>query len=300
MIAVTILGSNSAIPTQLRNPTAQLLQWQDESYLIDCGEGTQKQMLLYKIRHSKITRIFISHLHGDHYFGLIGLVTSMGLQGRTLPLYVYAPAALQTIIELQLQVADVILPYPLHFCPLQEEGVIVDENKMTVTAFKVQHRIECWGFLFKQKKHPRKLLPEAARAHEIPATFYERLQKGEDYTQKDGTVVPNASVTTAAAPAKSYAYCADTIFDESLIEKVKGVTLLYHETTYLHELADRAAARYHSTTIQAATIASKAHAKRLLIGHFSAKYDTLESFLEEATSVFLPTELALEGVCYKI
>jgi ribonuclease Z len=300
MIAVTILGNNSATPTHLRNPTAQLLQWQDECYLIDCGEGTQKQMMQYKVKRSKISRVFISHLHGDHYFGLIGLITTMGLQGRTQPLYIHAPAELEPIIALQLQVADVQLPYPLHFCLLEQEGVIVDEGKICVTAFKVKHRIACWGFLFKQKKHPRKILPEATRAHHIPASFYERLQQGESYTSKDGITVPNELVTTAAAPAKSYAYCADTIFDESLADKVKGVSLLYHETTYLHELAERAAARYHSTTVQAATIAQLAGASRLLIGHFSSKYDDLDAFLEEAKAVFAHTELALEGLCYLV
>lgn len=300
MIALTILGNNSATPTQLRNPTAQVLQWQEESYLIDCGEGTQKQMMLHKIKRSRISRVFISHLHGDHYFGLIGLITSLGLQGRIQPLYIHAPAELESIINLQLQVASVHLPYALHFCALQQEGLIVDDNKMSVTAFAVQHRIPCWGFLFKQKKHPRKLLPEAARAHQIPASFYERLQQGEDYTTKEGKQIANDLVTTAAAPAKSYAYCADTIFDESLAEKVKGVSLLYHETTYLHDLAERAAARFHSTTVQAATIAQMAGAHRLLIGHFSSKYDTLDAFLEEATAVFPQTELALEGACYLV
>jgi ribonuclease Z len=300
MIAVTILGNNSATPTHLRNPTAQLLQWQDESYLIDCGEGTQKQMMLYKIKRSKISRVFISHLHGDHYFGLIGLITTMSLQGRTQPLYIHAPAELEPIISMQLQVADVQLSYALHFCALQQEGLIVDEGKMSVTAFKVQHRIACWGFLFKQKKHPRKIVPEATRAHDIPASFYERLQQGDNYISKEGVTVPNELVTAAAAPAKSYAYCADTIFDASLADKVRGATLLYHEATYLHDLAERAAARYHSTTVQAATIAQLAGAHRLLIGHFSSKYDTLDAFLEEATAVFAHTELALEGVCYPV
>jgi ribonuclease Z len=298
MFAITILGNNSATPTELRNPTAQVLQWQDESYLIDCGEGTQKQMVLYKIKRSKISRVFISHLHGDHYFGLIGLITSLGLQGRIQPLYIHAPAALEAIIQLQLEVANVQLPYPLHFCPLQHEGPIVEDNKIMVSAFKVRHRIECWGFLFRQKKHPRKILPEAARLHHIPAAFYEKLQQGLDYTAKDGVVVANAAVTTEAPVAKSYAYCADTIFDESLAQKVKGVSLLYHEATYLHDLADKAASRYHSTTVQAATIARLAGVDRLIIGHFSAKYDELDAFLEEAMAVFKPTELALEGVCY--
>jgi ribonuclease Z len=300
MIAVVILGNNSAIPAHGRNPTAQVLLTQEENYLIDCGEGTQMQFSRYNIKRSKINHIFISHLHGDHYFGLIGLLTSMGLLGRTLPLYLYAPAALEAIISLQLKVADTVLPYPLHFCPLASEGIILDDKKITVSCFAVQHRIECWGFLFKEKKNPRKVLGDEARRHEIPASFYSQLQKGSDYTTKEGTIIPNEAVTIATPAPKLYAYCADTIYDENLIDKVKGASLLYHETTYLKDQAERAAARYHSTTEQAATIAHKAGVKKLLIGHFSSKYEVLDDFLTEATAVFENTELALEGACYKI
>ena len=300
MLALTILGNNSAIPAFDRNPTAQILQTLEESYLIDCGEGTQMQMMRYKIRRSKISHIFISHLHGDHYFGLIGLLTSMSLLGRTQDIYLHAPAALEEIINLQLKVSDTHLSYPLHFRELKTEGIIVDDKKLTVECFKTQHRIECWGFLFRQKKNPRKLDAARAKTYEIPAAFYEKLQRGEDYVNKKGTIIPNEEVTTAAPNAKAYAYCADTIYDESLIEKIKGVDLLYHEATYLKDLAERAAARFHSTTVQAAAIAQKAGVKKLLIGHFSSKYETLDEFLTEAVEVFECTELALEGVCYKI
>jgi ribonuclease Z len=300
MIAVTILGNNSAIPAYNRNPTAQVLQLQEESYLIDCGEGTQMQMTRYNIRRSKINRIFISHLHGDHYFGLIGLLTSMGLLGRTQPLYLHAPVALEDIINLQLKVADTTLPYLLHFCPLPADGIIVDDTKTIVTCFPVQHRIKCWGFLFREKKNPRKVIGEQAIAHEIPASFYGRLQKGENYVTKLGVTIPNEAVTIAAPAAKSYAYCADTIYDEALVNIIREVDVLYHETTYLQDLAERAAARFHSTTIQAAAIAQKANVKKLLIGHFSSKYESLDAFLTEATAVFENTELALEGACYKI
>ena len=300
MLALTILGNNSAIPAFDRNPTAQILQTLEESYLIDCGEGTQMQMSKYKIRRSKINRIFISHLHGDHYFGLMGLLTSMGLLGRLNDLHLYAPAPLKEIIDLQLKVADTRLPYTIHFHPLQDDGLISEDNKMTVHCFKTQHRIDCWGFLFREKKNPRKLDAERAKIYEIPASFYEKLQQGQDYITKKGTIVPNDEVTIAAPKAKSYAYCADTIYDESLVEKVKEVDLLYHETTYLKDLHERAAARFHSTTEQAANIAKKAQVQKLLIGHFSSKYETLDEFLKEAVEVFENTELALEGMCYKI
>jgi len=300
LFALTILGNNSAIPAFGRNPTAQILQMIDESFLIDCGEGTQLQLSKYKIKRSKLNRIFISHLHGDHYFGLIGLVTSLGLLGRTHDLHIYAPAPLQDIINMQLKVADTSLPYQLVFHALKEEGLIVDDKKITVECFKTQHRIECWGFLFRQKKNPRKINADKVKAYEIPAAYYEKLQQGFDYTTKNGTVITNETVTIAAARPKSYAFSADTIYDESLVEKVKDVDLLYHETTYLKDLHERAAARYHSTTYQAATIAKKAGVKKLLIGHFSSKYEVLDDFLTEASEVFPDTELALEGICYKI
>jgi ribonuclease Z len=300
LLAITILGNNSAIPAFDRNPTAQVLQTMEESFLIDCGEGTQMQFSKYKIKRSKINHIFISHLHGDHYFGLIGLLTSMSLLNRTQDLHLHAPAPLEQLIKLQLDFAATSLCYTLHFHALQQEGMIVDCNKMTVECFKVKHRIDCWGFLFRQKKNPRKLDAARAKIYEIPAAFYENLQRGEDYVTKKGTIVPNVEVTTAAPKGKSYAYCADTIFDETLVEKVKDVDMLYHETTYLKDLHERAAARFHSTTVQAGTIAKKANVKKLLIGHFSSKYENLDEFLNETVEVFQNTELAIQGCCYTI
>lgn len=300
MLALTILGNNSAIPAFDRNPTAQILQTQEESYLIDCGEGTQMQMAKYKIKRSRISRIFISHLHGDHYYGLIGLLTSMGLLGRTQELHLHAPEPLGEILNLQLNVADTHLPYKLHFHPLKAEGIIVADKKLMVECFKVKHRIECWGFLFREKKNPRRVNAERAAIYEIPAAFYDKLQQGYDYVTKKGDIVPNGEVTTAASKARSYAFCADTIYDESLAEKIKEVDLLYHEATYLKDLADRAAARFHSTTHQAATIAKLGNVKKLLLGHFSSKYESLDAFLPEACEIFENTELALEGACYKI
>jgi ribonuclease Z len=300
LLALTILGNNSAIPAFGRNPTAQVLQTNDTAYLIDCGEGTQQQMALYKIKRSKINHIFISHLHGDHYFGLPGLLTSMGLMGRTADLHLFAPPPLEKIIQLQLDAADTILPYKLYFHPLTQEGPIANDKRIWVECFKVQHRIECWGFLFREKKNLRKIDAEKVKAFEIPAAYYTELQKGKDYVTKKGDVIANESVTVAAAPAKSYAFCADTIYDETIAEKVKAVNLLYHEATYLKDLHERAAARYHSTTIQAADIAKKAGAKKLLIGHFSSKYEVLDEFIIEAKEVFENTELALQGSCFII
>ena len=300
MLALTILGNNSAIPAFGRNPTAQILQTQEDFFLIDCGEGTQLQMSKYKIRRSRISHIFISHMHGDHYFGLIGLLTSMSLLSRTQDLHLHAPPLLKEIIDLQLQAANTTLNYKVHFHPLNEEGVIVNTNKISVECFKVKHRIDCWGFLFREIKKPRSVDAAKVRSYEIPASFYEQLQKGEDYKTKKGTIIPNEELTIAAAKARSYAYCADCIYDESLAAKINGVDLLYHEATYLKDQHVRAAERFHSTTAQAAAIAKTAGVKKLLIGHFSSKYETLDEFLTEAVEVFECTELALEGVCYKI
>jgi ribonuclease Z len=300
LLSLTILGNNSAIPAFGRNPTSQVLQNLDECFLIDCGEGTQLQLTRYKIRRSKINHIFISHLHGDHYFGLIGLISSMGLQGRTAALYIYAPALLENILLLQLEAAKTTLPFPLHFKALEGEGSIYVGQKITVEIFKVSHRIDCWGFLFRERKNPRSLDPERVKSYEIPASFYDALQKGSDYTTKKGTIIPNEEVTIPNTAGRSYAYCADTIYDERIAEKVKQVNVLYHEATYLKDLEERAAARFHSTTTQAASIALKAGVDRLLIGHFSSKYELLDEFLSEASEVFPQTELALEGLCFKI
>ncbi len=273
---------------------------EDQIFLVDCGEGTQMQMAKYKIRRSKINYIFISHLHGDHYFGLIGLLTSMGLLGRTNEMHIFAPAALQDIIGLQLKVADIQLPYPLHFHPLDTEGPILKEAKFEVSCFPVYHRIECWGFRFREVRPLRRINPEKARQQDVPSSFFDRLKWGESYLRKDGVLVENQAVTEPAAKARSYAYAADTLFDPRIAECVRGVDLLYHETTYLKDLGEQAGKRYHSTTIQAATIALEAGVGRLLIGHFSSKYEKLQAFEQEAREIFPNTDLALEGVTYRI
>jgi ribonuclease Z len=300
MLAVTILGNNSAVPAFDRHPTSQVVTTDGTSFLVDCGEGTQIQMIRYKIRRSKISHIFISHLHGDHYFGLVGLINSFGLLNRQQDLHIFAPSPLQQLIELQLKVADTILPYNLYFHTIRNEGVLLDEEKFSVKCFRTNHRIECYGFVFAEKKRPRRLLPEKTREFEIPAYFYDRLTDGEDYIKKDGTVIKNEWVTEEGAKEKMYAFCADTKYDESIIPHFAGADLIYHETTYLDNLVERATARFHSTSKQAALIAQKAHVKKLLIGHFSSKYDTLEEFEAEARTVFENTELAIEGVSYQV
>lgn len=300
MFAVTILGNNSALPMHDRHPTCQVINLQDQLFLVDCGEGAQIQMNRYKIRRSRIRHIFISHLHGDHYFGLPGLLNSYGLNGRTEDLWLYAPEPLWQILDLQFRAAEVILPYNLHFIPLKAEGILLDDKKITVSCFAVNHRIPCWGFLFKEKQKPLKLDGQKLQEYGIPSSFYQRLKAGEEYTAKDGSTIKNEWVTHPSDPPLSYAYCADTAYNEALAEKINGVDLVYHEATYLADHEEKALSRAHSTTRQAATIALKANAKRLLIGHFSSKYDVLDDFLTEVKQVFENTDLALEGVTYLV
>jgi len=300
MFAVTILGNNSAVPAFDRHPTSQVVTYDGNNYLVDCGEGTQIQMINYRIRRSKISHIFISHLHGDHYFGLVGLLTSFSLLGHQQELHVFAPAPLKDIIELQLKVAATELCYPLHIHHISGEATLVDNDKISVKCFRTNHRIECYGFVFSEKPKPRKLNIEKAREYRIPVAFYDHLKKGEDYKRTDGVVIKNAVLTEDPEGPRSYAYCADTKYDESLIPHIKEVDLCYHETTYLDNLRERADSRFHSTSKQAAEMASKAGVKKLLIGHFSSKYDKLDEFETEAREIFPNTEIAHEGVVYYV
>jgi ribonuclease Z len=298
VIAVTILGNNSAVPSHNRHPSAQVLQTAEHLVLIDCGEGTQMQMNLYKIKKNRINHIFISHLHGDHYFGLIGLLNSLALNNRLNDLHIYAPEKLKSIIAIQMDVAGSGLPFQLHFHPLEKEEILFEDKKFSVECFKVNHRIECWGFIFREKKNLRKINLEQVKKYKVSKSFYENLHRGEDYVNEKNELIKNEVLTNAVEPPKSYAYCADTAFYEPIAAKIKCVDLVYHESTYLSDLEKKAADRFHSTSKQAATIAKKAGVKKLLLGHFSSMYDTLEKFKEEACEIFENTEIAEEGTCY--
>jgi ribonuclease Z len=300
MLSVTILGNNSAVPAFDRHPTSQVVTLDGNNYLVDCGEGTQIQMIKYKIRRGKISHIFISHLHGDHYFGLVGLITSFGLLSHQQDLHVFGPSPLQEIIELQLKVAKTVLPFNLFFHTINREGLLVEDSKIEVSCFKTNHRIECYGFAFREKRKPRKIDVEKVKAAGIPASFYKKLEEGIDYTTKEDVLIKNADVTIEAPKGKSYVFCADTKYDESLLPHIHEADMIYHETTYLDNLMDRAIERFHSTSSQAATMAKKGKVKKLLIGHFSSKYHELTEFETEARSVFENTEIALEGVTYQV
>jgi ribonuclease Z len=298
---VTILGNNSALPAYGRHPTAQAVSVYGEVILLDCGEGTQIQMQRFGLRWRHMHHIYISHLHGDHYFGLPGLINSMSLLGRTAPLHLYAPAPLESIMNDILNVADTKLSYPFEFHPLPEGVEVLTDNELfSVTCFPVSHRIECHGFLIERKTKGRKLLPEKCQEYGIPAAYYDKLKKGADYERKDGEIIKNEWVTTDGPSAKRYAYCADTIFTDSFVPVIQGADTVYHECTYLEKDGEKATARYHSTAAQAAQVAKLANAKQLLLGHFSSKYKDLEPFREEAESIFPNVLITAEGTAYEI
>ena len=299
---VTILGSSSATPIFNRNPTAQALNINERLYLIDCGEGTQQQMLRFDVKASRIDHIFISHLHGDHYLGLVGLLSSMHLNGRKKALYLFGPPHLIEIIDLQLKYSETTLQFPLEFKPTnaQKAEVIVSNHDVVVETIPLDHRIACTGFLFREKKRLRKLKREKLEELNIPVEYYTALKKGNDYTSASGIVYKNDTLTIDSDEPKVYAYCSDTLYNEKYFNQIDKATLLYHEATFLNDMLDRANETHHTTALQAGEIALKNHAKKLLIGHFSARYKTLNELLDEARSVFPATELAIEGKTFSI
>ncbi|SDS96255.1 ribonuclease Z [Mucilaginibacter mallensis] len=299
---VTILGSSSATPIFNRNPSSQVLNINERLYLIDCGEGTQQQMLHFGVKASRIDNIFISHLHGDHYLGLLGLLSSMHLNGRTKPLNLFAPAPLKEIIDVQLKYSETVLQYPINyvFTVPDKANVIFDNQDIVVESIPLDHRIDCTGFLFRQKKRNRKLLKDKLEEFNVPIEYYTALKKGVDYTAPDGTVYKNETLTSAPEEPKSYAYCSDTIYSESYFKQISNVDLLYHESTFLNDMLERAQSTYHTTALQAGQVALKTNAKKLLLGHFSARYKTLNELLDEAKTVFPDTELAVEGKTFVI
>jgi ribonuclease Z len=298
---VTILGNNSALPAFGRHPTAQVVSVYGDLIMLDCGEGAQIQMQRYGLKWRRLQHIFISHMHGDHYFGLPGLINSMSLLGRTLPLHLYAPASLEPILNAILEVADTVLSYPFFFHALPDaDGVLVDNESFSVSCFPVNHRIPCHGFLIERKTRGRKLLPEKCLEYEIPAYYYDKLKDGADYERKDGFLIQNEWVTTDGPLPKKYAYCADTVFTDSFVPFIEGADTIYHECTYLEADAAKATSRFHSTAMQAAQVAQMAKAKQLLLGHFSSKYKDLEPFRAEASTIFSNVQVTIEGSAYEI
>ncbi len=295
---VTILGCAGATPTIDRLPTCQVVNVNERNYMIDCGEGAQISILKNGIKKSRIDVIFISHLHGDHFFGLIGLLSSMHLESRKEHLTLVCPQYLKHIIEVQTIATNFVFCFELIYVfTNSERAELIYENKdIEVTSFPLLHRIPTTGFVIREQSKLRKIDVEKAVEYEIPIYFYNQLKAGENYTNKTGLVVDNQLVTVAGSEARSYAYCSDTKYDESYINSVANVTLLYHEATFTQTHAARAVETLHSTALQAATVAAKATAKQLLIGHYSAKYKTLDEHLAEAKSVFENTILSYDGL----
>jgi ribonuclease Z len=297
-----ILGSNAAVPAYNRFPTSQILQHKNLSILIDCGEGAQFQMNTFHVKRAHLDYILISHMHGDHYFGLVGLLNSLRLNGRKNDLHVYGPPELDPILRLQTHYHEDQEGFVLHFHPLEfgTSYKIFETDYLEIFTLPMHHKIPCNGFLFKEKPKMRKILPEALAKYQVPNTSILDIKKGADYVNDSGERIPNSLLTEAPPKAKSYAYCSDTMYNEALIPLIKGVDLLYHESTFLQESAEKAQLRYHSTTHEAAKIALKAGVKRLILGHFSAKYSDLSVFLDEAQSIFPNTALAIEGTRFPI
>ncbi len=297
---LTILGCNSAIPTIKKNPTAQLLNADGRFFLIDCGEGTQIQLLKNKIKVHKINHIFISHLHGDHYFGLIGLINTMHLLGRTKELNLYAHQPLKEIIDLQFQASNTELKFPLFFhpIPVDKEKVLFEDEQIVISNLTLKHSIDSSGFLFREKKSTKNILKEKIEAFGIPVEQIPEIKKGADFKTKDGSIIPNDELTIVSKDPHSYAFCSDTTYVATNAEKINGVTLLYHEATFMQDLKDKAMQTGHSTTIDAATLAQQANVKQLLIGHFSSRYNNLDVVLNETKSIFENTILATDGVTF--
>ncbi|WP_229375743.1 ribonuclease Z [Fibrella aquatilis] len=295
--AVTILGSGSATPTLDRHQTAQLLQYNSDYFLIDCGEATQYRLIEQRARPSRLKYIFISHLHGDHYFGLMPLLSSLNMGGRTEPLYLFGPRGLDEVITTTFRVSDGKFFFPLHFQAIEVDKptLLLDLPGLTVESIPLDHGIACTGFLFREKPHKPRLLREKLPT-EVPIEVLKTLKEGQDVTNETGEITYAAADYTAPGPAaRSYAYCSDTRYNERILTQIKGIDLLYHEATFRDDNAGRASEVHHTTARQAGTLAEKARVKRLLIGHFSSRYKTYEGFLAEAQDVFPNTELAVEG-----
>lgn len=292
-----ILGSSSASPTAERNQSAQLLNIAERFFLIDCGEATQIQLRKFKAKFQKIDHIFISHLHGDHFFGLPGYLSSMHLLGRQQEINIYCPKELKDIIDAIHHISETKLNYQInwYFTDNSKQNLLFEDDKVEVYSFPLKHRIYCTGFLFKEKSYPRKVDKYLMEKHGVSTADVHLLRAGLDVTNEKGELIKNNLVTIDPPKARSYAYCSDTIYDETLVKYISDVDLLYHESTFLDDKIDRAKQTFHSTAKQAASIAKQANVKKLLLGHYSARYGHLEQFVTEASEVFDNCKLSVEG-----
>ena len=298
---LTILGCYAATPRTFTNPTSQVLDIVGRLFLIDCGEGTQVQLRKNKIKFSKINHIFISHLHGDHLYGLIGLVSTFMLLNRTNDLHIYGPKGIKEIITLQLRLSNSWTSYGLFFHELESDvsEVIYEDDKVIVSTIPLKHRIYTNGYLFREKRGLRKLNAEAAEKYNIDKCYYRNIVLGKDIPLEDGTIISNDILTFEPMPPKSYAFCSDTIYNEDILSIIDGVDVLYHESTFLETEALLAGKTMHSTAKEAATIALKANVKQLVMGHYSTRYGDIGLFKEEAETIFPNVLLADDGVSFE-
>lgn len=297
-----ILGCGSALPTTRHFPTSQVVNVRDKLFMIDCGEGAQLQFRKSRLKFSRLNHIFISHLHGDHCFGLLGLISTLNLLGRTAELHIHSPQGLEELLAPMLAFFNRQMSYKVifHVFDTQKPMLVYEDRSLTVTTLPLRHRMPCCGFLFAEKPRPNHILREMVDFYQVPVWELNRIKNGADYLTPEGELIPNARLTTPADPPRRYAYCSDTICLPAVAEWVKGVDLLFHEATFADEDAPRAKETFHATAAQAAGIALAAGVKRLLIGHFSARYEDEEVLLREASAVFPNTQLAKETLCVPV
>lgn len=298
---VSILGCYSATPRTITNPTSQVLEINNQMYLIDCGEGTQVQLRKHKIKFSRINQIFISHLHGDHFFGLIGLISTFSLLNRPNDLHIYGPKGIKEIILLQIKLSKSYTKYNLFFHELEsnKSELIFEDDKIEVYTIPLKHRVYTNGYLFKEKPGLRRINIDAATEKNIDVCYFNKLKQGSDLKKEDGTVIKNETVTLDPLPTQSYAFCSDTVYNEEIIPIIENVDVLYHESTFLEQDIDKCIPTGHSTAMQAATIAKKAHVKNLILGHYSTRYSDINLFKKEADTIFESTFLADDGLVFK-
>ena len=297
-----ILGCGSALPTTRHFPTSQIVNVRDKLFMIDCGEGAQLQFRKSHLKFSRLNHIFISHLHGDHCFGLLGLISTLNLLGRTAELHIHSPTGLETLLTPMLDFFNRQMTYKIlfHEFDTKEPMQIYEDRSLTVTTIPLRHRMPCCGFLFAEKRRPNHIIREMVDFYQVPVYELNRIKNGADYVTPEGKTVSNNLLTRPSAPSRSYAYCSDTIYLPSIVEQIKGVDLLFHEATFANEDAPRAKETFHTTAAQAAEIARKAEVKKLLIGHFSARYEDENILLQEASAIFPDTQLAKETLCVSV
>ncbi|WP_306350425.1 ribonuclease Z [Flavobacterium sp. '19STA2R22 D10 B1'] len=298
---LTILGCYAATPRTFTNPTAQVLEIKNRLFLIDCGEGTQVQLRKNKIKFLSINHIFISHLHGDHFYGLVGLISSFSLLNRTTDLHVYGPKGIKEVITLQLKLSNSWTHYNLYFHELTEKTseIVFEDDKVIVKTIPLQHRVYTNGYLFQEKVGERKLNIDRVQHHEIDKCYFQKIKNGGDITLDDGTIISNKEITFDPPAPKSYAFCSDTIFDPTIVPIIKDVDVLYHESTFLQAEAELAKKTMHSTAQEAATIALQANVQQLVLGHYSTRYESIIKFKEEATPIFPNILLGDDGASFE-